>query len=51
MGNDKKPQELEGALIVDDDGPEPASTSARTSDVDPQETARPSWRTRCSRKS
>jgi len=37
VGNDKKPQELEGALIVDDDGPEPSSASARTSDVDPQE--------------
>jgi spoIIIJ-associated protein len=37
VGNDKKPAELEGALIVEDDGPEPANGSARVSDVDPQE--------------
>jgi spoIIIJ-associated protein len=37
VGNDKKPQELEGALIVEDDGPEPANASERSSDVDPQE--------------
>lgn len=38
MGNDKKPQELEGALIVDDEGPAPSSgTGARSAELDPQE--------------